>query len=257
MTIRQNAPTGAPIWVDLMTSDVEKSKTFYGALLGWTAEDPNPEFGGYTNFQLNGERVAGLMQAQPEMGGVPNVWSVYLNVADAAATVQAARDNGGQVIVDAMAVGNLGTMAVVTDVGGAAIGMWQPGEHRGGVVATTGAPCHFELHTRDFDSTIKFYENVFGWKIDRAADEPGFRYYLLAGMPDGEGAGIMDSSAFLPEGVPAHWSVYFAVDDMDAAVAQVKDLGGSIVQGPENTPYGILTSCTDSTGSLFKLRANN
>jgi predicted enzyme related to lactoylglutathione lyase len=255
MTIRQNVPSGAPCWVDLMTSDVEKSAAFYGALLGWTAESSGPEYGGYVNFFLDGEHVAGLMQAQPEMGGVANVWSVYLAVEDAAATVSKARDNGAQTIVDAMPVGPLGTMAVVTDAGGAAIGMWQAGEHRGGVVATTGAPCHFELHTRDFDATIKFYENVFGWKIDRAADEPGFRYYLLAGMPDGEGAGIMDSSAFLPEGVPAHWSVYFAVADMDAAVAKVKELGGTIVQGPETTPYGVLASCTDATGALFKLRA--
>ena len=44
---------------------------------------------------------------------------------------------------------------------------------------------------------------------------------------------------------------------MDAAVAKVKELGGTIVQGPENTPYGILASCTDATGALFKLRADN
>ena len=73
MTIRQNVPNGAPCWVDLMSSDPEKSKAFYGALLGWEAEAPNPEFGGYTNLTKDGERVAGLMQAQPDMGA-SDVW---------------------------------------------------------------------------------------------------------------------------------------------------------------------------------------
>ena len=29
---------GAPCWIDLMTSDTEKAKTFYNALFGWTYE---------------------------------------------------------------------------------------------------------------------------------------------------------------------------------------------------------------------------
>ena len=46
---------------------------------------------------------------------------------------------------------------------------------------------------------------------------------------DAQLAGIMDASGFLPDGVPAHWSVYFGVDDTDATLAKVVELGGSIV----------------------------
>jgi predicted enzyme related to lactoylglutathione lyase len=74
MTIRQNVPNGAPCWVDLMSSDTAKSIAFYTALFGWTANEPNEEFGGYTNFLLDGEEVAGLMTAQEV--GMPVVWSV-------------------------------------------------------------------------------------------------------------------------------------------------------------------------------------
>jgi predicted enzyme related to lactoylglutathione lyase len=253
MTIRQNVRPGAACWVDLMSSDPEKSKAFYGGLLGWTAEEPSADHGGYTNLLLDGERVAGLMQAEPDMGA-SDVWSVYLCVDDAAATVQAARDAGSDVIVDAMAVDDLGTMAVVTDPGGAVIGLWQPGTHRGGVVGGEGAPCHFELHTRDYDAAVGFYRSVFGWNPDAVGDEDDFRYTVLADMPPGEGAGIMDASGFLPEGVPAHWSVYFSVPNVGDALARAEQLGGSVVTAAEATPYGVLATAADTTGALFKLR---
>lgn len=254
MTIRENVPAGAPCWIDLMSSDTEKSRAFYGELFGWTAGAGNPEFGGYANFSKDGEPVAGLMVAQPGQGP-GDVWSVYLAVADAAATVQAARDNGGAVHVDAMPVGDLGVMAVVADTGGAVIGMWQPGTHRGGLVGTGGAPCHFELHTRDYEAAVAFYKTVFGWEPETASDSPELRYTVL-NVGDGENAGIMDAAAFLPEGVPAHWAVYFAVDDVDKALAQVAQLGGTTVQPAEDTPYGRLAAAADSTGATFRLRGD-
>ncbi len=58
-------------------------------------------------------------------------------------------------MVPAMDVMELGRMAVVVDVGGAVIGMWQPGLHRGfGIYDEPGTPAWFELHTRDYDASI-------------------------------------------------------------------------------------------------------
>jgi predicted enzyme related to lactoylglutathione lyase len=74
---------------------------------------------------------------------------------------------------------------------------------------------------------------------------------------DDQAAGIMDASGFLPEGVPAHWSIYWAVDSADDAVAKVVELGGTVVQPAEDTPYGRLATCTDATGATFKLVEGN
>jgi predicted enzyme related to lactoylglutathione lyase len=255
MTIRQNPPIGAPIWVDLMSSDTERSTAFYADLFGWTAESAGEEFGGYVNFFLDGEHVAGMMANDPAQG-MPDVWSVYLHAPDADAAVQAARDNGGEVFLDAQPVGSIGRFAVVADPSGAAVGLWEPAEHRGGVVATTNAPCHFELHTRDFRASLDFLTKVFHWNPTIAADSDEFRYAVLD-IAAGENAGVMDAAAFLPDGVPSHWSVYFAVDDVDSAVARVEALGGSLVQAAEDTPYGRLASVADPTGTLFKFRGDN
>jgi len=250
MTIRQNPPAGAPCWVDLMSSDVEAATAFYGELFGWTGSI-NAEFGGYVTFALDGEGVAGLMLADPQ-APARNVWNVYLHAPDIAATVAAARANGGGVHVDVMPVGDLGSMAFVTDPGQAAVGLWQPGLHRGGVVGKDNAPCHFELATRDYDAVLPFYKALFGWDPEAIAGE---MRYAVQRIADGEHAAIMDAASFLPEGVPAHWAVYFAVDDVDKALAKVESLGGSSVQPPMDTPYGRLATAADSLGSVFKLRA--
>jgi len=248
-----DATPGAPCWIDLFTSDPDRSVSFYGELFGWTAESAGAEFGGYINFSRDGKRVAGAMR-NDGADGTPDAWSVYLKVDDAAATVERATAAGGTVIVPAMPVGPLGTMAVVTDAGGAAVGMWQPGEHTGfGIKGAVGSPTWFELHTRDFDAAVKFYETVFGWDAHAASDTPEFRYTTL-GEGDGQQAGIMDSSGFLPEGVPAHWRVYFGVADADATVATAIGLGATVIMPVTDTPYGRLAQLTDPTGATFCLQ---
>ena len=254
MPAQDSYPLGAPCWVDLTTSDTERSRAFYCELFGWTADEPNEEFGGYFNFSKDGQLVAGGMAAQP---GMPDLWSIYLTTDDAEKTVATTTANGGQVVVPPMAVADLGTMAVLTDCGGAAVGLWQPGAHQGmGVIGEVGTPSWFELHTRDYDTSVEFYRDVFRVETQVVGDEPGFRYTTL--VHGGEMlAGVMDATAFLPEGVPAHWSVYFGVDDADAALARIVDLGGSVVLPAEDTPYGRLASAADATGAQFKLVAPN
>src|SRR5579884_1876896 len=118
---------GAPCWVDLTTADPARARDFYTALFGWTAEEPNAEFGGYFNFLKDGVRIAGCMGKMPGHEA-PDVWSVHLCTPDARRTLRQAQAHGGQVLVEAMDVGDLGTMSVVADPSGAVVGAWQPGK---------------------------------------------------------------------------------------------------------------------------------
>jgi predicted enzyme related to lactoylglutathione lyase len=249
---RDSAPIGAPCWVDLFTSDPDKTRPFYGELFGWTTEEAGPEYGGYINFAKDGLPVAGGMRNDGTTGA-PDLWSIYLASKDAQATVDAASAHGGQVELEPMAVMELGTMAFVTDPGQGRIGVWQPGLHKGfGIFNEPGTPSWFELHTRAYDASVAFYRDVFDWDVHVAGDSPEFRYTTL-GEGESQLAGIMDASAFMPEGSPASWSVYFRVASTDAALAKIVDLGGSIVTPAEDTPYGRLASAGDPTGALFKL----
>ncbi|MGH9225560.1 MAG: VOC family protein [Acidimicrobiales bacterium] len=256
MPARETAPNGAPCWVDLMTSDVEGSRRFYGELFGWTSDEPNTDFGGYFNFHKEGTMIAGGMPTMGE-GGPTDVWSVYLKTDDARKTFEVATAEGAQVLSEPMDVAEFGTMAVIADPTGAAIGIWQPDTHQGfGVLGEPGTPAWFELHTRDYPTAVAFYRTAFGWDAQTMSDTPELRYTVQS---DGEDqlAGIMDASSFLPEGVPAYWAVYFAVADVDAALAKTMELGGSIVQPAEDTPYGRLATAVDPSGGVFKLMGPN
>lgn len=61
-----------------------------------------------------------------------------------------------------------------------------------------------------------------------------------------------------PAGMPAppHWLYYITVPDIDAAAAQVTELGGRVLNGPMEVPGGdMVAQCMDPQGGAFALHA--
>jgi predicted enzyme related to lactoylglutathione lyase len=239
-----------------MTSDIAKARHFYGELFGWEYQAGDEEkYGGYTTARKNGKMVAGLMQKDAEQAGMPDMWSTYLRSDDAAATAAAVTANGGQVFMPPMDVPEQGHMAVFGDASGAAVGVWQPREMRGyELVAEPGAAAWHELHTKDYDAAVRLYQNVFNWDTDVMSDTPEFRYTTL-GTGDSAKAGIMDASAYLPAEVPSNWQVYFNVEDTDASIEKAVSMGATVLDGPQDSPFGRVAMLADPTGATFKIIA--
>lgn len=252
-----NHSDGAPCWIDLMTSDTVKARKFYGALFGWTFETGDEaKYGGYITAAKEGKTVAGMMQKQDAQAGMPDMWSTYLRSDDAAATVQAAVRHGGQVYLEPMDIPEQGRMAVIADATGAAVGIWEPREMTGyGAAAEAGTPAWHELHTKDYATAVKFYQDVFGWETDVMSDTPEFRYTTL-GAGDAAKAGIMDASGYLPAEVPSNWQVYFAVEDADASIEKAVSMGAKVIDAPEDSPFGRIATLADPTGAMFKIVAD-
>jgi predicted enzyme related to lactoylglutathione lyase len=252
----RNTPfaAGTPCWVDLLSSDTGTAQRFYGDLLGWTAEEAGTEFGGYVTFYSDGHRVAGLVANRPETG-TPDFWNTYLSADDLGATVEAAEKAGARVIAPPMQVGDLGSMAILSDPAGATVGVWQPGQHTGfGKYNEAGSVAWDELHSKDFEASKGFYAEVFGWQLEPTSDTDDFRY--VTGQIGGEPvAGMMDSQRFLPPEVPSMWTVYFSVADIDAACEKATAGGGRVLRPPEDTPFGRIAELADPTGAMFKLHA--
>jgi predicted enzyme related to lactoylglutathione lyase len=258
MPERTGYADGIPCWVDLGTPDLERSKAFYGAVLGWDFQESGEEYGGYVTATLRGLPVAGLLPTGAGAGGgdtatFPPAWSSYVAVDDADATVKIARDNGGQVLVEPMDISVVGRMAFVLDPTGAAIGFWQAGQHFGAaIVNEPGAYCWNELVTPDVPKAAEFYGAVFGWQTQSMATGDGPEYTIFATGPERED-GIAGALNPPMDGIPPHWAVYFAVADLDAAVGTATGLGASPVAPPVDTPAGRIEPMVDPQGIAVNL----
>jgi predicted enzyme related to lactoylglutathione lyase len=249
---------GTPCWVELAAPDIDAAVAFYSGLLGWDVPEQPPEIaeatGGYRRATLDGADVAGMMPMMQE-GQFP-AWTTYVSVDDAAATAATVRDAGGTVMVEPMEVMDLGTMAVFSDPGGAVFGVWQPGTFAGaGLVNETGALSWNELNTRDAEGASSFYGSVFGWQFDEQEMGEGETYtsLMLGGQPVG---GMLDLAARgIPEEIPAHWQVYFVVDDTDAAIEQAKESGGGVMMEPIDSQAGRIAILQDPGGAAFAVIA--
>jgi hypothetical protein len=251
MSERTSYAPGIPSWVDLASPDLDAAVEFYSGLFGWQvpASENVEETGGYRRATKDGADVAGMMPLMQE--GQPTVWSSYIAVEDADATAAAVKEAGGSVMAEPMDVKDLGRMAIFADPTGAVFGIWQPGTFAGaGRVNEAGALTWNELATRDPEAAKAFYTAVFGWSFrDSEMGEMGTYTEWLNGE-DSIG-GMMDVSGRLPDEVPAHWLVYFAVENTDAVLETVKASGGGVSFGPIDIPAGRFAIVTDPHGAAF------
>jgi predicted enzyme related to lactoylglutathione lyase len=256
MATMTSYPHGVPNWLDLATPDPDASKAFYAALFGWeydTQETDGPS--DYVMARRKGHNAAGMMQLSPEMAasGMPPVWSTYVNVGDLDATIEKIEAEGGSVMGPAMDAMDAGRFAVVADPAGAVFCLWEAREHVGaGIVNEHGSFSWAELMTPDPSAVAPFYQAVFGWTSETAPMPAGD--YTVFTVDGGNENGIAGAMAPPVEGMPAFWSVYFAVDDAAATVAAAKELGAQILM--EATPMpgvGTLATIVDPQGATFSI----
>jgi predicted enzyme related to lactoylglutathione lyase len=239
-----------PGWFDIGT-DVGAAKPFYAGLFGWEAADAGPpeETGGYGFFLDAGRMVAGY---GPQQNPGPPVWSMYVIVPDADDVATKVAANGGTVVVPPMDVMEQGRMGVFQDASGAFFSVWQPGQHHGAqVVKEPGSFTWAELDTRDVEGAKAFYAAVFGWGAETSpSDEMPYTEFKLGGESI---AGMMDMPPGVPDEVPPYWLVYVAVEDVDASVQRLAELGGTPMMPGMDFPGGRFAVVADPQGAMFGL----
>ena len=253
MAVIESYPHGAPSWAELTTSDPEGAKKFYARLFGWEVEDvPMGEGEIYTMYKQQGEYVAASLRSDPRSDAPPR-WQVYFNVADVDAATRLASELQGIVLVEPFDAFNAGRMSVVQDPQGAIFMLWQAKERKGaGRLDEPGALNWFELATSDAKAAIGFYNSLLGSTSALSNTTPeGVEYHTLSVAGDTR-AGVLQMDDQW-EGIPPHWTVYLGVDDMDAALTVVKEMGGELLTEPMDVPQGTFAVVRDPQGAVFML----
>ena len=237
-------------WADLLTTDKKAARDFYAAVLGWRFTDiPGPM--AYAVANVEGGMTAGLMDLPPaaRQAGAPPHWQPYVAVDDVERTVARAVGLGGVVIAPVMTM-DAGTMAVVADPTGGVFALWHPARSMG--ITVQGEPGGIgwtELMTTDVDAARTFYTSLFDWTFDEMPMPTG-PYTLL--KKDGVGiAGLMKLPSEDPGG-RSFWSVYFVVEDADAAFETAAAHGGRIAMPLMDVPdVGRFGFLVDPQGAMF------
>jgi len=252
--VESHAP-GTFCWLELGTTDQNAAKSFYGSLFGWTALDsPMGPDEIYTMFQLDGRNAGACYQLMPSMvaQGVPPHWMLYVCVPDADLTAAKAQTAGGKVLNGPFDVMDFGRMAVIQDPTGGVISVWQPKTHPGTTIEEVpGTMCWADLMSPDQERAVRFYNEVFGWRIEAGQSDTSGYLHIAAGD---KMIGGMPPSKYLPAGVPAHWITYIAVDNCDASTAKAVNLGGRTCMPPTTMEgVGRWSVIADPQGAAFCL----
>jgi uncharacterized protein len=258
MSERNAYVNGEFCWVDLATTDVEGAKSFYGELLGVEPQmapgDPE-ETGGYGFFTKNGKMICGFGPTQRD--DQPSAWSSYIKVGDADATAREVEAAGGQVHFGPIDLPNdSGRMAVLQDPTGAFVCINQQQNHPGAqLVNEPGAWTWNNLMTRDVEGAEDFYGKVFGWTATHNEQAPpNVLIWQVEGQrwPEGH-AGLMGITDDLPAEMPAHWQVYFIVQNAEESIASATSRGAKLGFGPLDIPVGRLATLVDPQGAVVSI----
>lgn len=110
---------------------------------------------------------------------------------------------------------------------------------------------HFEIPADDIERARRFYNGLFGWKIEQAPGQTGEGdpYYMIETAEGGLGGGMM--KRVVPQQQPVF---YVQVESLDDHVDKIKQAGGQIVL--EKTPVptmGWFAQALDTENNAFAI----
>ena len=114
--------------------------------------------------------------------------------------------------------------------------------------------CRNELNTRDPQAALAFFGALCGWTAEPdTLGEFDYHWFVKDGVRFG---GMIDMNTPEWADMPPHWMHYVAVEDCAAAVAKVKELGGTICYEGQEVPgicrFAIVSDPTGGTISLYE-----
>lgn len=206
-------------FAELHTPDIEGSRKFYGQLFGWNLVEIAPDF--YV-FRLLGKDVIGLRRSMEQrlIG--------YVKVESVDRTLARALELGATVDTHPLDTTGVARTAVISDPGCAVFGLWEDRGHGGAHVQDQiGSMWWMELLARDIVDTRHFYTRLFGWDFSETPKyEISERSYTVFKVGD---TGVGGALQYHPSWeVTQRWSVFFAIEDWDAAIARVRAGGGTL-----------------------------
>lgn len=235
----QTRTDGDIAFFSLHVPSADRARDFYSGVLGWQYGDS--ELGGRLD-QIVNLSLPGSIWDGEAVPGVPNP-GVHLvhHVADLEAAVAKVRELGGTATDPFPSP--YGLRSRCTDDQGNGFGLIQ--EQSASATAINGELpgdlAYLTICPGDEQRAATFYTALFGWGFHPGSVEHGLQ--IEGSTPQG---GIWGGTG------RQNVMLMYRVDDVAAAVAKVRELGGQATE-PAQMPYGVTSDCVDDQGMTFYL----
>ncbi|WP_099243984.1 VOC family protein, partial [Mycobacterium sp. shizuoka-1] len=227
--VREPIRVGDIGYVTWRTPDVRRAAAFYAHVLGWRSDARG--------------RVTNIVEPLDFSSAEDSTMVCCYAVADLDESRAAILAAGGR--VGASRESAVGTLLEAGDPDGTAFAVYVPEPGRPRPMLNGSGPGELSYVTYEVgDSAVfrEFYGRVLGWTFEPGRVDDGWQ--VLDTQPMAGAAG----GAHQPRVVPM-WTV----SDVDAAVARVREAGGTVLAEPSRQPYGLMAECADDQGGRFYL----
>jgi uncharacterized protein len=116
---------------------------------------------------------------------------------------------------------------------------------------------HFEIPSDNIERANKFYNDLFGWKMEKM---PGpMEYWMFATSANSKGEQTISGGVIERKMSNEPITIYIGVKSVNDYAKKVEELGGKIIKPrTEVTGYGWFAVCMDTENNIFALwEANN
>jgi predicted enzyme related to lactoylglutathione lyase len=228
--------SGKFVWAELHTADSAGATKFYSGVFGWTAVTLDQQGVIYTVFSNGNHPVAGLRQRSAAASKHAARWINYIAVTDLASTLKSVAEAGGVVRAPARDFPQIGSEAIVTDNGGAPVGLLQSSSgDSADVEPTSGTWNWFHLAAKDPQAAADFYRRVFNYDVTPDTRTGRKTEWLLSsGAFNRGGVSILSDDKEAKPG----WLGVIRVASLDETLARVPGLGGEVIVAPHDAAFG-------------------
>lgn len=109
-----------------------------------------------------------------------------------------------------------------------------------------------DLTVADAPKLRDFYAAVVGWKFEQVSMQ-GYSDFSMIAPATGETVAGICHARGINAAIPPQWLIYITVEDVDAAAAKCKSLGGEIVVAPKPVGDGQFCVIRDPAGAICAL----
>lgn len=243
-----NTPLEASIlWHDLVTPNLEVSKTFYGELFGWTFEDQNFKGFSYTLIKSNTETIGGMIEISSAKS---SVWitSMIVSPKEMRVKIKLALDAGCKLATNPLKIAGRGKQVIFES----------PQGEEFALITETPASINndsdwmgIELWSDNPEKSAKLYENTFGVTTAESLYEKKPYWIFKKGKNDV--AGMIKNPITNQK---SQWVPYLKNTNPSQITSNVEKLGGFVIVKPsENIRNGKLGIFQDPNGAILCIQS--